>query len=793
MGQPFAQNADGTYRIPAIMVDQNVVAEVNAGNFPQPNASSTPGGTPNQYVVSVKQPEHIREDAVRIDHAINGKFQLMGHYLHDAMENTFFPPLWAGSFPTVGTIMQNPSYTAVIKLTQTYSPSLLNETGVFYGGNKIHLTPTAAPGASWAMPSGWNAQSFFSLENNRLHRLPQITLSSVPLSATWNPSYFPWKNGYEGFQYKDDLSWIKGRHQFKFGVSWLHDYKNQELQANTNGAITFDGSTFSGDSIVNMALGMASNYQQLEYLWGKNWVNNNYSGYGIDNWHVTPRLTLNLGLRFDGMPHAFERYDKFANFVQSDYNTSLTNPIQAAGTLDPAQLTTFAKTGDELFYLNGIREAGVNGFPRGNVQNYYHTWQPRIGFALDLSGNGKTVVRGGAGVFYERVQGNDVYNSALNPPFAYQPSATSVYFSDPKTSVLTGQTTKMAFPSALTNIKYKYPPSGTTNFSLGIQREVMPSVVSVVQYVGSIGWDQNNDRSVNTLPLENNANNPWSNSYNNSGANAYSDRKAVAAGTLIANKVRIFPGFAGITQEENETNFNYNSLQAGIRFENKRGLTTQLAYTFSHQIDVVGADLNNLPNPFNTRYARGSGAYDRRQIFNVSYVYTLPFFRGSANAAARTVLGGWGISGVTVLQGGLPVQVTYNGADKLGLGGGTTNRPNLVSKVTFPKTQAKWFSTSSYADPVAPWDGGPNQGWGNAGKDQVRGPGLVNFNMSLMKTIALTTKDSGPDFELRFESFNTFNQTQFNGIDAANHDGNFGQVTSVVGNRVLELGGKFRF
>ena len=134
---------------------------------------------------------------------------------------------------------------------------------------------------------------------------------------------------------------------------------------------------------------MASSFSQLEYLYGKHWVNNNYSGYGIDNWHVSPRLTLNLGLRYDGMPHAFERYDKFANFVIGDYNTSLPNPVQADGTLDPTQLSTFSATGSEQFYLNGIKEAGVGGFPRGNVQNRYFTFEPRLGFTYDVFGNRK--------------------------------------------------------------------------------------------------------------------------------------------------------------------------------------------------------------------------------------------------------------------------------------------------------------------------------------------------------------------------------------------------------------------
>src|SRR5260370_34495297 len=104
-------------------------------------------------------------------------------------------------------------------------------------------------------------------------------------------------------------------------------------------------------------------------------------------------------------------------------------------------------------------------------------------------------------MFFERVQGNDVYNAAQNPPFAYQPSATNVYFSNPHTSALTGATTTQAFPSTLTNISFHYPPPGTAQFSLGIQRQLAHSFIGVIQYVGSVGWSQNNARAINTLPL----------------------------------------------------------------------------------------------------------------------------------------------------------------------------------------------------------------------------------------------------------------------------------------------------
>jgi hypothetical protein len=163
--------------------------------------------------------------------------------------------------------------------------------------------------------------------------------------------------------------------------------------------------------------------------------------------------------------------------------------------------------------------------------------------------------------------------------------------------------------------------------------------------------------------------------------------------------------------------------------------------------------------------------------------------------AVKTIAGGWGISGITVFQTGLPLNVNFNGTDTLGLGGGTSNRPNLVGQISYPKTQAAWFNGKTagiYTDPVAPWFGGANQGWGAAGKDNVRGPGLNNFNLSLMKTINFTSHE-GPNLELRFESFNTFNKAQFSGVNANSKDGNFGQVTSIYDSRKLELGGKFRF
>ena len=778
-GQPFPNNT-----IPANLIDQNAVREMTAGTFPKPNFGAS------QYISSIPQTTNVREDVVRIDRNIGSKFQLMGHYLHDAVNQTIYPPLWGPTpnYPTVGSAMLNPSWSSTIKLTQTYSPSLLNETSFLFSGNTIHLDPITGPGGTFVQPSGWTATTFFPIANNFLSRMPQIGLGA-PYNTTWSSSYFPWKNSYFGYEPRDDVSWTHGRHQFKFGFSWLHAVKNQELQANTQGTANFGASSFSGDSYINFLLGDADSFTQLQYLAGKHWVNNNYGFYGNDNWHVNSRLTLNLGLRYDGLPHAFERYDQFANFVPSLYDRTQAYPLNSDGTLKSSSLTAF---NGQNFYLNGIREAGVNGFPRGNVQNYYNTLQPRVGFAYNVGGDGKTVVRGGVGLFFERVQGNDVYNAALNPPFAYQPSATNVYFSNPNTSAITGATTSQTFPSTMTVLGYHYRPPGTAMFSFGVQRQLGTSLVAVVQYVGSRGWDQSDDRNINTLPLTCDPSNAID-VQNGCTSGPYSLRQRVQVGKLNANLARQFPGFSGITMEENETNFSYNSFQTGLRMENRHGLTLQLAYTWSHEIDIVSNDLNGVSNPFDLSYDRGSGTLDRRHVFNANYVYAIPFFNTSDNKFLHHTLGGWEFSGVTVAQSGVPINIRYTGPDTLGLGGGTTNRENVIGPIGLPHTVDAWFTKSSFGNPVAPWAGGPNNGFGNAKKDAVVGPGLFNFNLSLFKTIELTSRENGPRLQLRFESFNTFNHTQFNGIDTGSADANFGKVTSTYDPRVLQLGAKFSF
>jgi hypothetical protein len=298
----------------------------------------------------------------------------------------------------------------------------------------------------------------------------------------------------------------------------------------------------------------------------------------------------------------------------------------------------------------------------------------------------------------------------------------------------------------------------------------------VVQYVGTDGWHQDIGSDVNTLPL----NSPF--------------REGVANGTYNSNLARIFPGFANINQYSNNTNQRYDSLQAGLQIQNKHGLSLQMSYTWSHELDITSNDVTVISNPFNPRYDYGSGTLDRRNIFTANLIYAVPFFLHSDNTLLRTALGGWEISDVNVQESGVPTNVTYS-PDTLGLGGGsgTTNRPNIVGSPIGPKTQKQFFNTAAFAPPVAPWDGGPNQGFGDARKDNIVGPGINNFNIAMFKAFHLTSKSEGPILQFRAESFNTFNHTQFMTIDAGYTDSTFGQVTVAQDPRVLQFGAKLLF
>jgi hypothetical protein len=768
-GQPFPNNT-----IPQQLFDPNAVAYLNSGIVPKPNASGDYAITTGSDTVQV------RDDIVRGDHKINDKWQLMGEFLHDEVLEGYPTPSigWsAASYDTVSSTLNTPSASGLLKVTGAIRPSILVEGGIYYDGNELTYQNTSNRANK---PSSWSVVPFFNTGNAYV---PSVSFGT-PYSTGMDMGSTPWHNAGGDLEEKVDLSYTQGKHAMKFGFSYNHYVKNQQIGGETEGA--FSVGALSNDSIMDMLMGLTTSYSQLQNAWIGHYVNHTPSVYAMDTWHVTPRLSLQLGLRYDAMPLAWERNNRTSNFYPDSYLSTQVPDWNTDGSLNSIG-PGFQKIDGVSYYMNGMAIAGQNGIPKSMVNSDYKTLQPRVGFSEDLFGNGRTVLRGGFGMFYERLTGNAITDPATNPPFAFDPGSSNVYFSSPSTSWVTGQTASTpTYPASITYLAQPYHSPAVAEFSLGVQHELTPSVIWVVQYAGNLAWHQDIQDQINNFPLTTNSailcdDGDPSNHY-----------AGDTCGSSLANAniYRTYQGYGTITAQVNNTNANYNGFQTGLRVQNRWGLSGEINYTWSHEIDLTSSELTTVDNPWNLKYDKGSGLLDRRQIFNANYVYNLPLF-AKRNSLTHAVAGGWEVAGTINDETGLIATPFLNiNYDPVGLGSGYANRPNVNGKTHYMKKFGEWFDTSQFSAPIPSWAGGPNLGFGNAGKDSIVTPGRVNFTTSLYKSFAINER---AHFELRFESFNTFNHTQFNGLSTNLGSGNFGQVTSTWDPRVLELGGKFVF
>jgi hypothetical protein len=764
-GNPFPNDT-----IPSNLFDPNAVLFLKSGFVSTPNTSDGLG-----YFSGANTDTFYREEAARVDHQFTDKLSVFGHFIYDSGHQTVPTPAWTGTtFTTLGSVEDVPSWADVVHATMTIKPNLLNEVAFNYNGNNI----TLADDGKWTQPSGWSAAPFFS-GVNKLNKMPTLNISGGGIGFNYDPGNWPWTNTWRSYQYKDDLSWAHGTHNFKFGGALLHTHKNQEIFADVAGNYQFSGSA-TNYGLGDFLLGDASSFTQVQLQDSVSISFNTIDAYAIDDWRVTKRLTLNLGLRWEGLPHAYDTNNRASNFYPNLYNPADKPQFLSPGSdaMNTSGLGFSTVSGVKLsnvpFYLNGVGLAGRNGIPQGLVQNHWDTFAPRIGFAYDLTGDQKTILRAGGGIFYERNAGNEEYNMGSNVPFTNNASTTHPDLTNPVVDWTTGANAGTApyTPHGFTGIPDAYPITTVYQFNMGIQRQLTSSTVLSVGYVGNTANHLSQTQDINIVP----ANDP--------------NRLAICGGNCgfkgqqyNANFDRPYLGWSGINIVYNEGNSNYNGLQASLRATAWKHLTFNGTYTYSHAFDVIDGQLfNNISNPANPAYDYSTAGYDRRHIATFSFVYDLPIFLNSARAT-KALLGGWTISGVVLAQSGNPLNVNA-GSDNLGFGGDTTNHADLVAPISYPKTFNQWFSSSSFAQPAA-------LTWGDSPRNIVKGPGRDNWNLSLYKTFQFTERAG---LQFRAESFNTWNHTQFTGVDTGLFDGSgFGKVNATADPRVFELGAKVFF
>src|SRR5271168_1951911 len=313
--------------IPACMISPNAQALASAGIFPQ---ATNPGG--DEFFGGTNAPTNLREEIVRIDHNFSSKFSVFGHFISEQVSQGYSISQWSGAnVPTVGDTFGNPSYSAVVHATYTISPTLVNETAFNYNGNRINIVPFAGPGlSSLAIPAGFESNRLFTGPNND-DRFPNIDLNGSTGTKV-EISSWPWHNKADDYQIRDDLSWTHGAHQFKFGGSWALYKKTQDLFGQTQGGFNFDG-TFTGNDFADFLLGDAKNYQELAVQDAGQWNNVSWAAYVQDNWRVNRKLTLNLGLRWDGVPHTYEANNRMGNFYSQLYNPAMAATFDSGNNL----------------------------------------------------------------------------------------------------------------------------------------------------------------------------------------------------------------------------------------------------------------------------------------------------------------------------------------------------------------------------------------------------------------------------------------------------------------------------
>ena len=796
--------------IPSCLVSTNASSLLAAGIFPKPtNGWAFQGGA--------NQPTTGKEELLRIDHTFSDKVSVFGHFISDQALQTYGTTQWSGdNSPAVGDTFGNPSASYLVHLTDIIRPNLLNEVTFSYDGNRIHILPLGV----FAAPSGFTFNRIFNATNQD-NRAPEINLAQatgVDYTANWTP----WNNTADDYQVRDDLSWTKGSHQFKFGGGWAIYKKGQDYFANTQGGFKFDGSattpatcpsnTTCGFDYADFILGDAATYSESGYKGHGYWNAISPDAYFQDNWRATHRLTLNLGLRWDGIPHTYEANGNQTDFFPNLYNPSSPplwvpgsnngqicggNPLPAGctGTSPALGSSPIPSLAGSLFYLNGMGFSGKNGVSKGLANSQWLNFGPRIGFAYDLAGNGKTVVRAGFGIMYERIQGNDMYDGAQNPPFGYALGTSNVLLSDPHNQWGGGAITIPIVPAGVTGINSKYPAPRSSQFSAGVQQQLSANTVLSVSYVGNVERHQSYWQELETPPQS---------------LLPCLTQSNCAAGTPGFNGLVPYQGYSSVKEAFNGGNGHYNSLQAELHGRVARDLQLQVAYTLSRSIDPTtgnggnGFDLNSVTNPYvGWKYDVGPSVFDRTHVAFVNFIYDIPVARNSSSHLMKTVVGGWSLSGIVTMESGIPLNLGINGHNVASIfpgGGDVSNRPDVSGAISYPKTPVasngvvtgiQWVNPAAFSTPA------PGT-WGNLGFDALRGAGRDDWNLSLFKSF-LISESRGTRFEFRADAFNAWNHTQLGGGNQnggfSNNfgSGNFGQYTSAFDAREFQLGAKLIF
>ncbi len=676
-------------------------------------------GVRNNFSVNAANRNTTNQTIDRIDQSIGENVRLFFRY---AWENSALVNGNANPFNGYNQPVTDRNF--VVGYTQVLSPTMVND--MRFGRqhttidsvNFFHTADLANAGTNLGIPGFATDLANSGLPNLGITGFISIGGDNMA-SSNWYQTDTTWQG-------TDVFNLRRGAHSFAAGVEIRKLITLRTANNNPRGGFTFSG-TIAGYAPADFLLGLPLNVTTPGPLVPGGAVEYRDGFFFMDKWQVSPKLTLNLGLRYE-LPTVPESVNGNATI------------------LDPAQ-THFIPTTVPM------------KIPLTNPT--HKDFAPRVGFAYRATD--KWVFRGGYGIYYNSNQLNSYTLATTNPPFStiftYNATASNpiLSLSNPTPSAAQAGVPK---PNAFT-LNPDLPTQYMNQWSFDVERALWRNAGMDVQYIGS--HSVHLDRSYfNNTPLP-------------------------GPGDIDLRRPNQL--FRSIRTIQNDEIANYEGLNVVLRQQTMHGFSTLLSYTWSHTLDVsTDSNGGGAPmNPYNWRADYGNSNWDIRHRFVASYIYDLPFLKSSTNAFVRYVLANWQVNGITIIQSGLPFNVTVPG-DPANTGVGN-QRPNLVSTPTVNcggGHLTNCISTASFALP-APYT------YGNLGRNVLRGPGLVNFDFSLFKNFPIKERTA---LQLRGEFFNIFNHPSFGNPSSTFNTGTFGSITSTSqfnSNRQVQVAARITF
>ncbi|HEV2223739.1 MAG TPA: carboxypeptidase regulatory-like domain-containing protein [Candidatus Acidoferrales bacterium] len=757
-----------------------------------PNNALSPTALTENFIVPVSAANDFRQEIGRIDENITSKVSIFARYMQDKVPTTEPGGLFAGQgLPGISSTASNaPGRNLVAHVTMELSPSVTNEVevGDTWGAINSNITGLITSPAFLGALTFTGGLPF----TDPYHRVPGVGISGVTGVGIPVSPYF--ERNVDKSVY-DNVSITHGSHTIRTGMNFQYMKKTENAVNPTNGSFSF-GKKFGNPAFANFLLGDASSFSQASRDIIPNLHFPNIEAYVQDDWKVVRNFTLNLGLRY-----AYFAPPEDNNQILDNFSPQAFNPANVP-VIDPVS-GNFAtgQTVSPQTYANGIiiaqNACNPNLYFKPSVPPFgptcspydlrvnptYNTFAPRVGFAWDIFGDGKTAVRGGFGVYYDRtLNGIEEQNSFANPPFVgninvFPSSATDIF--DGPTAVASTPPTAPASLHVTGTPQFQVPY--IDQWSLSVQREIVPNTRVEVAYVGNRANHLLGEYDLNQVPL--------------------SVREAPANATAETNAIRPYLGYNVITTIAPAFRSNYNSLQISANRQVGSGLNFGVAYTWSKTLTNNPTDRSSAPyDTYNFNADYGPASFSRSQVLVINYVYDLPFYRSQEGLVGH-VLGGWEVTGISVFEKGLPTTITqfndpFNSFD---WAPGTANtfpggigidpspvspRPDMVAGASCsgPGTVAQFINTGAFVDAAGHF--------GNAPRGVCTGPGLNNWDITAAKNIKMTERFN---MQFRAEFFNAFNHVSYAGFSSNRDSSSFGRLTSGHDPRIIQLGLKLYF